>query len=664
MAGGNQQLNFAIRAVNEASKALADVGADIDTVGKKSREAEGHTSRFGGALGNVATVAAGFALGGGLMAAPGQLFDMAKAAAEDEAANQRLNQTLHNLAEAAQQATGVDIVDYMASWTDAVNGAIDAGAELGFTDDDIRDSFQFLATATGSSAEAMNRMGAAQDLARGAGIPLAQATKMLGKLNEENIQVFKKLGITLDDTASETDALAAVQAKFGGQAATYAQSSAGQFEVMQIKISEAKESIGYALLPVMAQLTDLLSVTLVPAIQLMADGLNLAGEAVAFVQSHIDVVGPILAGIAAGILAALLPALYASIPGWYASAAAAATAAVAFIAANLPLIAIAAAIALVVAGIALLITHWDDIVDKVPLLGAAFDAAMAVIKGAFSAVTTAAEAVIGFMRDHWPEVVTLLAGPFAPIVAVATDAFGIRTALIGGFQAVLDWLTSTWTTVSSAVTSAFQAAIDWVTNNWPIIATLISGPFAPIVLLATDAFGVRSALVSAFHAVWDAITGTIGTLGAFIINLVPDVIAAARSLGSAIVDGISQGVTGLVNIGEDLGIVIANGVIDAINFVIDKVNRALEFDVDLWVKTIHIDPPDIPHVPHLAAGGIVTRPTLAMIGEGGYPEAVVPLAGPNAPSGLGGNTYNLHFHGFVGDVDALIVEMERRRVFA
>src|SRR5690606_4053361 len=37
-----------------------------------------------------------------------------------------------------------------------------------------------------------------------------------------------------------------------------------------------------------------------------------------------------------------------------------------------------------------------------------------------------------------------------------------------------------------------------------------------------------------------------------------------------------------------------------------------------------------PRIPALAAGGIVTRPTLALVGEAG-PEAVVPLAG----SGLG-----------------------------
>ena len=49
-------------------------------------------------------------------------------------------------------------------------------------------------------------------------------------------------------------------------------------------------------------------------------------------------------------------------------------------------------------------------------------------------------------------------------------------------------------------------------------------------------------------------------------------------------------------------------------------------------------------VPALAAGGIVTRPTLALIGEAG-PEAVVPLSGRNA--GMG-NVYNINVNAGMG----------------
>lgn len=49
-------------------------------------------------------------------------------------------------------------------------------------------------------------------------------------------------------------------------------------------------------------------------------------------------------------------------------------------------------------------------------------------------------------------------------------------------------------------------------------------------------------------------------------------------------------------------------------------------------------------IPAMAAGGIVTRPTLAMIGEAG-PEAVVPLSGRNSAMG---NTYNINVNAGMG----------------
>ena len=43
-----------------------------------------------------------------------------------------------------------------------------------------------------------------------------------------------------------------------------------------------------------------------------------------------------------------------------------------------------------------------------------------------------------------------------------------------------------------------------------------------------------------------------------------------------------------------------------------------------------IDPFNIGLIPHLASGGIITSPTLALIGESG-PEAVVPLGSGRGP---------------------------------
>jgi hypothetical protein len=58
---------------------------------------------------------------------------------------------------------------------------------------------------------------------------------------------------------------------------------------------------------------------------------------------------------------------------------------------------------------------------------------------------------------------------------------------------------------------------------------------------------------------------------------------------------------------------------------------------------------DVPDIPMLAAGGIVTGPTLAMIGEAG-PEAVIPLDRMGQMGG--GTTVNINVNG--GDPNAVV----------
>jgi hypothetical protein len=73
---------------------------------------------------------------------------------------------------------------------------------------------------------------------------------------------------------------------------------------------------------------------------------------------------------------------------------------------------------------------------------------------------------------------------------------------------------------------------------------------------------------------------------------------------------------------------IKNAFKSAINWIIDKWND-LEFKIGgqkIFGKTLPSVTIGTPNIPKLANGGIVTSPTLALIGEAG-PEAVVPLGG-------------------------------------
>jgi hypothetical protein len=89
---------------------------------------------------------------------------------------------------------------------------------------------------------------------------------------------------------------------------------------------------------------------------------------------------------------------------------------------------------------------------------------------------------------------------------------------------------------------------------------------------------------------------------------------------------------------------IFNGIAKLWNNTVGK----LSFKVPDWVPGLGGKGFDVPNIPMLADGGIVTSATLAMIGEKG-PEAVIPL---DRMSQMGGNNVTINVNG--GDPNAVV----------
>ena len=127
----------------------------------------------------------------------------------------------------------------------------------------------------------------------------------------------------------------------------------------------------------------------------------------------------------------------------------------------------------------------------------------------------------------------------------------------------------------------------------------------------------------------------------FIKNIVKDPKGTFASVGRSI-----------VNLFEGVGETLGNILKAPINFLIGALNTL--FASINFTKTIDLpglDPIEVGlnlsnwQIPMLAKGGIVTGPTLAMIGEAG-PEAVIPLSGPNS-KGMGQTiNININMSGF------------------
>jgi hypothetical protein len=96
---------------------------------------------------------------------------------------------------------------------------------------------------------------------------------------------------------------------------------------------------------------------------------------------------------------------------------------------------------------------------------------------------------------------------------------------------------------------------------------------------------------------------------------------------------------------------VFNGIARIWNNTVGKIS----FELPKWIPGIGGKGFEMPNIPMLAEGGIVTGPTLAMIGEGNGPEAVIPLSrmGEFGMGGGSGITINVNGADPQAVVDAL-----------
>jgi hypothetical protein len=116
-----------------------------------------------------------------------------------------------------------------------------------------------------ATEEALRPLSTAQDLARGANIDLGTASKLLGKITDDNVGVLKRYGIQVDKNSSAQDLLNKVDARFGGQAAKFAASDAGKVARLKDQWGELQEAIGYKVLPILSALTSVMLDKVIPA---------------------------------------------------------------------------------------------------------------------------------------------------------------------------------------------------------------------------------------------------------------------------------------------------------------------------------------------------------------------------------------------------------------
>ena len=250
---GSRTLKLSILAdVDDLNKKLKAANTDVETSADK-------ITKWGKAA------AAGFALAGAAAIKFG--LDFAKAAAEDIAAQEKLDATIR----ATTDATDAQ-VKAVGDWITKTSVAI------GITDDQLRPAFSRLVRSTKDTEEAQRLLNLAMDLSSATSKPLEGVTNALAKAYDGNYTALNKLGLGIDASAikaKDFDGItASLAATFGDFAENEAETAAKKFERIKIATDEAKESIGAALLPVVEQISDYLLTTFIPNLESLINGLT------------------------------------------------------------------------------------------------------------------------------------------------------------------------------------------------------------------------------------------------------------------------------------------------------------------------------------------------------------------------------------------------------
>ena len=294
--------------------------------------------------------------------------------------------------------------------------------------------------------------------------------------------------------------------------------------------------------------------------------------------------------------------------------------------------------------------------------GATTDEVFAALGKTFAgAASTSADSASGKMKSfsiQMGEFKESVGAAVFPIVDKLLPAFQSvanfiqnNTALVVGFGLVFAGLATTILAVNAAMKAyaAIQAIVTvatnvltastyalWIATGVAVIVAIIAALVA--LQIKFDIFGKTvNGIKTVFTELW--------SVARFVFDAMKTGFETLKDLGASIFSGMGAAFKGVINAvitNLERGL---NAAIKGLNIILDGIDKA----AGPWVNFGSI--PDV-NLPRLAEGGIVTGPTLAMIGEGRGPEAVIPLSKLGSMGFGGGSNITINVNG--GDPQSVV----------
>lgn len=255
------------------------------------------------------------------------------------------------------------------------------------------------------------------------------------------------------------------------------------------------------------------------------------------------------------------------------------------------------------------VEHKDQILSVIATIGKI----VGVIIGAIAVIKT----VIAVVKA-----VKAVIAAVSAVIAFVTSPIGLVVAAIAALIAIGVLLYKNWDTIKAKAAQLGSYIVGIFTNIKNAIVSKIN-EFAQAF---PTAFGVISGYINGWKTSIMNIIDGVKQIFQGIIDFFTGVFTGnwekAFSGLKNIVTGIFETIRGAISAPFNAAIGAVNGIIDAVNGALGKIT--IPDWVPIWGgKTFSLE---IPHLAMLAEGGIATKATEAVIGEGSEPEAVLPLS--------------------------------------
>jgi hypothetical protein len=563
-------LGSALAVVNKTG-VLGPFGEALDSINTAIGHVVEHGKQIGPAMIGVGGALAGVGVG------------LAALGSHDQAAHQQL--------QASVEATGKSYDDYEKQ----VEQAIKSQEKFGHTANETQDALRILTQATNDPAKALQYLNTATDLAAAKHESLTEAAGQLGKAYNGAGRILKEFGLVAGPKAAAATAALATATKAAASADERA--AAAKRRLADLEAIDATKK----------HLTVAEAIRLRDAQQKVNDTAAAASEAHKKLAAAQDTVSK-----SAHSQGDTMTALAGKLHGQASAAADTFSGKLAAIKAHLedsaaqlgqkygPALTAAGSL---MAGLGAAVTTTTGI--------------MKAFRGASEAATVAVEGTTAATEGLAVAEETADAAALPLLATVGLVVLAIAALGVAAYVIYRNWNTI-WKAMKLAVTDVW----DWIKTNWPLLLAIITGPFGLAVYFIVKNWGtivdffigifrwfqttwgtVEQAVTAPFIAAFDWLAGAIATVGGWFKNLPHDIWSAVQTIANILIAPFKWA-------------------FDMIAWLWNNTVGRIGFKVPGWVPGIGGDSFQMPQVPQLAQGGLITGTGLVFAHAG---EVIAPI---------------------------------------